>query len=160
VNVIQPVFTTSILKEGDIVSCTLMAVVCGQNLTLNSNGILMHVKPSPQISITTFSSEICAGQMVSFTAVATNAGNSPVYQWKINSINVGTNSDSFSSSTLSANDTVYCLVTGNSSVTCNNPMPSNKVIISISSGLSPTITVDPSANDICKGVPVTLPRRL
>ena len=155
VNIIQPVFTTSILKEGDVVSMTLMAVVCGQNLTLNSNGILMHVKPSPQVSITTLSSEICAGQMVNFTAVANNAGNNPVYQWRINSTNVGTNSNSFSSSTLSDKDTIYCRVTGNSSVTCNSPVASNKIVISIGSGLSSTISVTPSANDICKGVPVT-----
>ena len=156
VNIIQPVFTTSILKEGDLVSLTLLSVVCGQNLAINSNTlILMHIKPRPQVSVTTFSSEICAGQMVNFTAVANNAGNNPVYQWRLNSTNVGTNSNSFSSSSLTQNDTVYCLVTGNGSVTCTDPVPSNKVIISVNAGLSPTINIKPSANDICKGSPVT-----
>lgn len=46
-----------------------------------------------------------------FTATATNAGAAPDYQWKLNGINVGTNSATYSNNSLSDNDVVTCILT-------------------------------------------------
>src|ERR1700752_4617870 len=43
---------------------------------------------------------LCVGGLMSFTATPTNGGTNPIYQWQVNSVNVGTNSPYFSSSTL------------------------------------------------------------
>ncbi|MDB5274087.1 MAG: hypothetical protein JWO58_2454 [Chitinophagaceae bacterium] len=48
-----------------------------------------------------------------FNAVATSAGSSPVYQWKLNGSNVGTNSSTYSNASLNSNDVVTCLLTPN-----------------------------------------------
>ena len=45
-----------------------------------------------------------------FTAIATNAGVSPTYQWKLNGINVGTNSNTYINTTLSNNDVINCVL--------------------------------------------------
>jgi hypothetical protein len=41
-----------------------------------------------------------------FTATSTNGGASPVYQWKLNDVNVGTNNYQYSNASLTSNDVV------------------------------------------------------
>lgn len=54
----------------------------------------------------------CPGTPVSFTAVVSvTQGSNPVYQWKVNGLNVGTNSDHFTSSTLAPGDFISCTFT-------------------------------------------------
>ncbi|WP_162127474.1 LamG-like jellyroll fold domain-containing protein [Flavobacterium phycosphaerae] len=46
-----------------------------------------------------------------FSALATNAGTSPSFQWKLNGLNVGTNSAVYSNSSIAPNDVVSCILT-------------------------------------------------
>ena len=46
-----------------------------------------------------------------FNAIATNAGTAPIYQWKLNGSNVGTNNPIYSNSALTENDIVSCVLT-------------------------------------------------
>ncbi|MDQ8011046.1 MAG: T9SS sorting signal type C domain-containing protein [Flavobacterium nitrogenifigens] len=62
------------------------------------------------VTISTLSTLICKGASVTFTATPTYAI-SPSYQWKVNGANVGTNNATFTSTTLSNNDKVTCVVT-------------------------------------------------
>jgi hypothetical protein len=48
-----------------------------------------------------------------FNAVSTNAGASPTYQWKLNGVNVGTNSTTYVNASLAINDQVTCVLTPN-----------------------------------------------
>jgi predicted CXXCH cytochrome family protein len=70
--------------------------------------------PLPSVSITSNpSGAICPGSLVTFTAFPLNGGTGPSYQWYINSTPAGTNSSTFSSSGLAANDQVSCQLTSN-----------------------------------------------
>lgn len=48
-----------------------------------------------------------------FNAIVANAGASPIYQWKLNGVNVGTNAPSYTDSNLGAGNTVTCTMTPN-----------------------------------------------
>ena len=159
VNVIQPVFTTTILKNGDLVSCTLLAVVCGINLQINSTVIKMTVQPGipATASITATDTSICSGTNVVFTVATKNMAGNPAYQWKLNGVNVGTNSNSYSSNALGNGDTVRCDVTGTSVSACGGitVVKSGDIVMNVQSGQAPGINVTASPAEICKGSPVT-----
>ena len=55
--------------------------------------------------------KIANGYNSTFTAVGTDLGTAPVYQWKRNGLNVGTNSASYSNPGLVNDDVVTCVVT-------------------------------------------------
>ena len=46
--------------------------------------------------------------MTYFTVSAIDEGISPIYQWKINGVNVGTNAPNFSTDTLQNKDVLSC----------------------------------------------------
>ena len=73
----------------------------------------------PSVSVTTTSSNLCANTSYTFTANATNGGASPSYQWKVNGVNEGTNSNTFTSS-FNAGDDVWVLMTADPS-SCVSP---------------------------------------
>jgi gliding motility-associated-like protein len=155
VDVIQSVFTTTLLKNGDIVTCVLKAIVCNQNIRDTSNSILMTVKPglAPSVVINASDTSICSGTNITFIATVQNTGSNPAYQWKLNGSNVGTNSNSFNNASLAHGDTISCVVTASAVSGCasSNIVPSNKIGVEVKSGIPPTISITASALEICKG---------
>ncbi len=75
---------------------------------------------------------VCIGTNVTFTAAPTNGGTTPTYQWLVNGNPVGTNSPTFSSSTLSTGDVVTCVMTSNMPGVTGNPATSNSVTMTVS----------------------------
>lgn len=100
-------------------------------------------------------STVCNGATVNFITFAPYAGSNPVYQWRINSTDVGTNSTSFSTNTLRQNDTVYCLLTSNYQCRLSSNAISNKIIISVLTNARPSVSISASQSIICKGDNVT-----
>jgi hypothetical protein len=90
------------------------------------------VDPLLPVSITTTPSAnpICEGDSVTFTAIPTNGGTSPTYQWQVNGINTGTNSPIFTYLP-SANDQVLCTLTSSEPCTTSNPATSNEQLITV-----------------------------
>jgi hypothetical protein len=68
-----------------------------------------------------------AGTSITFTAVPANGGASPSYQWKVNGSNVGTNSTTYTSSTLNNGDIITCVLTSSFSHTAGTPATSNSI---------------------------------
>jgi gliding motility-associated-like protein len=110
----------------------------------------------PAIAITSNpATAICAGTNITFTAMITNGGVAPSYQWKLDGVNVGTNSSTYSNAALADNDSVSCTLT--SSVTCivlTVPV-SNKIIVAVNPIVTPAVSIVASDNNICSGTPVT-----
>ncbi len=111
----SPVYSTSTLTNGQVVTCVLTSnITCLSNRTAISNPITMSISPaadpSASIAVTTGTNPSCSGDLVTFTA-SIPAGNNPTYQWKLNGANVGTNSNTYSSSSLATGQVIRCDVT-------------------------------------------------
>ncbi len=94
---------------------------------------------------------ICSGVLtnVLFTANADNAGLSPVYQWKLNGVNVGSNSATYSNSSLNDRDIVSVILTSENTF-CLGPVTSNSITISVYS-IPATPTTITGINNLCAG---------
>jgi gliding motility-associated-like protein len=109
-------FTTSSLKNGDIVSCILTIdpeTKCPVSFSAPSNTVTMEVKDYPQPSVTIAAPvlDVCSGTPVSFTASLQNAGYYQKFQWLVNGIEASENSSHFTSSQFANGDKVSCTLT-------------------------------------------------
>lgn len=127
------------LVNGDIITCDLTSsLACALPTTLVSNALTMTILPStnPTVSISANpGTTVNAGQSVTFTAIASNAGSSPNYQWKVNSNNVGTNTSTYSSSSLANGDDITCTVTSSDACPVPASVTSNNLKMTITVGL-------------------------
>lgn len=146
-------YSNSSLSNGDIISLELSSnATCLLSTTASSNSITASITPliSPSVTISSSASTVCAGSNVNFSASASNAGSSPTYQWKLNGANVGTNSPSYSSSSLNNGDQVLVEVTGSGA--CASSSPGISSAISMNVRPLPVITVmSPPFAPLCPG---------
>jgi uncharacterized protein (TIGR02145 family) len=126
---------------------------------ISQNPIQFNVWVNPglltSVSITSSSNPVCAGSSVNYTAIPTNGGANPAYQWKVNGINGGTNNPTYSYLPVNG-DTVTCQLT--SSLTgclSGNPAISNTIVMVVNPNLPVSVSVAPSQNPVCAGTSVT-----
>ena len=149
--------TTASISNNDVISCVMTGSLgCATTLTANSNSITMSVSATviPSISISTTNTNICSGTNVTISAISTNGG-TPIYQWKKNGANVGTNSASYVDASLLNNDIVLCEMT--SSVNCASPnlVISNPITMTVNSLITPTVIIGTPNSNICSGTSTT-----
>jgi PKD repeat protein len=117
-------------------------------LASNSSGSDTEVKTSyinvtsnavPSITISGGASAVCEGESITFNSTNSSGGSSPSYQWKLNGGNVGSNSSTFSSSSLNDGDQVSCVMTSNS--TCVSTSTANSNVITVSVNPIPDVPV-------------------
>jgi PKD repeat protein len=154
-------YSNSSLNNGDVVNCTMTSSsACASPATVTSSDITMTVSssvtPAVSIALTTGSNPGCSGTALTFTATPTNGGSTPAYQWQVNGGNVGTNSVTFTSSTLNDGDIVSCVLTSSDACASSSTANSNTISIVVSSSsVTPTVSVSASASTICSGASVT-----
>ncbi|MFZ4523730.1 MAG: FISUMP domain-containing protein [Bacteroidales bacterium] len=127
----SPSFTYS-PANGDQVSCLLnSSASCISGNPALSNIITMTVNTNlpAGVSISTPTNPFCPGTAVTFTANPTNGGGSPLYQWKLNGVNAGTNSTTFTCNP-AVGDSIRCVITSNLNCVTGNPASSAKIIMS------------------------------
>jgi uncharacterized protein (TIGR02145 family) len=135
----NPVFSY-IPVNGDVVKCIITSnAICPTGNPATSNQITMTVNPNLPVSITITASvnPVCSGLPVTYTATAINGGPTPVYQWKVNGVNVGINSSTYTYNPVSG-DLVSCILTSNIACPIGNPATSN--IITMNVATSPIVT--------------------
>ena len=139
----SPVFTYN-PSDGDqiIVHCQSSIVNCILGNPATSNSITMAVTPlfPVSVSISATANPVCAGTPVTFTALATNGGTTPSYQWFVNGISQFTGSPVFVYIPADG-DQVVCVVTSSNTLcTSNNPATSNPVSMTIIPSAEVTFT--------------------
>ncbi|QEC78202.1 T9SS type B sorting domain-containing protein [Mucilaginibacter ginsenosidivorax] len=157
-------YTSSNPTVATIVNGQVHMVAAGTStITATSNGevltqvLTVNAVSQPAISISSdLHNPNCNGTVILFTANPTNAGTSPTYAWQVNGSAVGTNSTTFSSSTLANGDVVTCTLTNSS--TCAGPLSaqSNTITLNVIKPLnpSPSVTITASANGVYAGTAV------
>ncbi len=117
----------------------------------SSNVIQVNVNSDLPVSVTIAASatEVTAGDMVTFTATPTNGGSAPVYQWKVDNNNAGTNSSTFSYAPM-ASGVVTCVLTSSLLNATGNPATSNPVTIMVNNPIvNNTIDYNSVQGTIC-----------
>lgn len=153
-------FITSNLTDGQSVTVVLTSSeTCVTTSTATSNAIITSVNPNltPEVTIASTDTDICAGNEVTFTATPTNGGTFPSYQWKINGNNVGTGSDTFTTSNLADGQSVTVILTSSETCLSTPTATSNAIITQVNPNLTPEVTIasNDSDNLICSGSSVT-----
>jgi|GEM_PF-4555888 len=102
--------------------------------------VIVPLTPAVSISPTVYG-PVCTGTSVTFIATPVNGGTEPAYQWKLNGLNVGTNSSTYSNALLTNGDAVTCVLTANNPYQPTATATSNTVVITV----NPT-TDEPAGN--------------
>lgn len=132
---------------------TLTGGCTGTTVTA-SGSIIVNSILTPSVSIS--SPVVCEGTAATFTATPTNGGTAPTYQWKVNGTNVGTNSDTYTSSTLVNGDVVTVEMTSNATPCLSYALAtSNAVTMTVNPNLPASVSITASATTICSGTSVT-----
>ena len=149
----SPTYSASNLVNGDQVTCELTSnEACVTGNPAVSNTITMNVLSflPVSVSITADATEICEGTNVQFTANPTNGGASPVYVWKINGAQVGSNSFEYFSNTLLNGDQVTCELTSDAQCSTGNPAISNTISMIVNPLPEAAGTITGPSN-VCEG---------
>jgi len=155
----SPTYTNNNLANGNTVTCVLTsALSCASPTTATSNTVTMAVNGSltPAVSISASTNNICTGTNVTFTASPTNGGTNPSYQWKLNNVNVGSNSPTYSNNNLANGNTVSCVMT--SSFSCANPTTATATAITmtVNSSVAPSVVISANpSGTVCPGTSIT-----
>ncbi|WP_452233206.1 HYR domain-containing protein [Lacinutrix sp. MEBiC02595] len=121
----------------------------GNTTTCNTTVTILDNVQSATASITsTPVSPICQGESVTFTATGTNLGTTPSYQWYLGGIAVGTDSATYTTTSLNNGDDVYVEIT---SGPCDTVTISNSIIMTVNPLRPVTFTLNASANPACSG---------
>lgn len=139
-------YTSTSLNNNDVISCVLTSnASCVTSSTANSNNLTITVSspvtPVINVAITSGQNPLCAGSTIQYTASSSNGGTSPVYQWKLNGVNVGTNSTIYSTSSLVNGDVVTCELTSNAGCVTTNTILSSPIAMTVNPiPATPTVT--------------------
>ncbi|MDI1315963.1 hypothetical protein [Flavobacterium sp.] len=152
-------YSNAALTNGNTVTVVMTSTAtCATGSPATSNTVTMTVNPNLPASVSIAaspSSTICSGTNVTFTATPTNGG-TPSYQWKLNGINVGTNSATYSSAALTNGSTVAVVMTSTATCATGSPSTSNTVTMTVNPNLAASVSIAASpSSTICSGTNVT-----
>jgi PKD repeat protein len=120
------------LLNGSIVNCEVTSnSTCASNTTSVSSNITITVLAIESATATITSDDadniIAPNSSITFTASTTNAGLNPTFQWFVNGLLVGGNTQTFTTSTLTNQSIVTCNVTSNALCPAN-PVTAGNVL--------------------------------
>lgn len=102
----------------------------------------------PEVTITTESTSVCGGIPIKFTARVDKPGYSEIFRWQVNGVDVGTNSETYITKSLSNGDDVSVLYEGHGECGVKSNVESNVVTMNVAGGI-PSVTISTPTNIIC-----------
>lgn len=163
---VGPNSTNNVYIDAGLLTSDVITVVmttgnsCGAS-TATSNGASVFVRPGvvPAVSLTSSpSGSICSGVPVTFTATPVNGGSAPLYQFKKNGINVGSNTtvNTYTDATLTGTDVITVVMTANNACQSSPTATSNSISLVVNPVVTPTVSITANPGDsVCRGASVT-----
>ncbi len=146
---VSPTVTTTYYARG-VGGCATAGGCASITITVANSTL-----PSVSIAATPGNS-VCTATKVVFTATPVNGGAAPVYQWKKNNANVGTNSATYTDSLLKNNDSVWAVLTSNAACISSSTATSAKIKMAVGPKVTPSVTTGQSpSGSICTGGKLT-----
>lgn len=115
-----------------------------------SNVLTIVPKPTvtPSVSVAASYNAVCGARPVTFTAQGVNGGSNPLWQWKVNGNNVGTNSNLYTNSALASGDKVYVAMTSNADCPTDRIVESNRVTMAQQTVINPAISITATQTEV------------
>ena len=87
--------------------------------------------PLLNATVTADNLTICPGNLVNFNVTSNDSIGTLSYQWLVNGVTVGNNSNAYSTVLMANGDLVSCVITTSDSCAVNNPATSNSISINV-----------------------------
>lgn len=150
-------YSNSSLVTGDNIKCTMISssnCVSGSP-AVTSNQLTMFVKPAMSITITASDTDICSTDSIKFIATVSNGGLTKSYQWILNNLAVGGDTNVVTLKSLNDQDTIKCVVTSTSTCPGDTIALSNPIGIKVNPMVNPSLSISPNSNPVCLGSTIT-----
>jgi gliding motility-associated-like protein len=150
-------YTDNNLQPGDTITCAVATVhpcLGAQQAVSNAPGITIKPLKTASVAIQVSGNNICADDLVNFTATPVNGGVQPAYQWRINGLPAGVNTPQFSPNAPANGDRIQCILTSSENCLVQNGVASNEIVMVVYPNLVPTVSVTASNSAVCSGTPV------
>ncbi len=113
------------------------SICCGRS-KIDTFEVIVAPLLTPIVYVSVTSAAICAGDQTTFGAVPINGGTNPIYQWLVNGLPAGSNTNTFISSSLSDGDIITCFMISN--YPCAVPIDATSLPITIEVNPLPVVT--------------------
>ncbi|MFN6038607.1 MAG: gliding motility-associated C-terminal domain-containing protein [Bacteroidota bacterium] len=121
---------------------------CGSDTSFISGTQTVDSLLTPSVSITASSLTICNGLGIFFYANPTNAGSNPNYNWIINGLPIGINSDTIFNSSFTNGDVISLNITSNANCVSSTNATSNTLTVTVNSATN-IISESLSTQTVC-----------
>ena len=149
-------FSTNSLKDKDQIKAIITSYPSCGNITATSNVIVMSMSAvtPPTVVINTITTDICSETNTTFTATPSNADSTKNYQWQVNGVNEGTNSNIFNTASLKKDDQVKVILTSVNN--CGSiSATSNIITLNVIAPLQSSVTISTASINICPSTTVS-----
>ena len=150
-------YDTALVNGDSITVAMTSSIACANQPFAVSSPVVMTVTQpvTPSVIINASQTTICPLQTVTFTASPLYPGTNPQYVWRVNNYYFGTNNPVFQIATLNDGDSVSVQMYSTYPCTTTYYAESNWIRIHSTSSVTPSVTIDATAIDICTGQQAT-----
>ena len=151
-------YTTSSLSNNDSIYVIMTSnAACATKLVDTASAVHLVVNniAFPIVTINASTTSFCLGVPATFTATPLFGGTTPIYQWKKNGVNIGTDTSVYTATTFLDKDTVSVTMTSNAVCLTTSYANSNKIILNVVSPVATSVSITPSDNNVCSGTAIT-----
>ncbi|MGB5977616.1 MAG: gliding motility-associated C-terminal domain-containing protein, partial [Cyclobacteriaceae bacterium] len=141
-------YTSATLNNGDEVFAVVTAdpsATCVTNSPVTSNIVTITVSDNLNLSVSLSAdqTDICEGEVVTLTAVVTDGGAVPTFEWLVNGVvNPAVTGDTYMTNGASDGDQITVRVTADPALTCINNSPVTATPVTFSVDPVPVVTED------------------